>query len=122
MPEHLTAEVQALRVGEAAIVALPGEVFVELGLAIKAASPARPTAVVGLANGYLGYIPDLAGFAQGGYETWAARSASVGPGAGEALVTAANALTAQLFADGEAGARADGDDTREGQRGGNQRN
>ncbi len=97
LPEQLPAEVQALRVGDLAIVGLPGEIFVELGLAIKAASSAPSTAVVGLANGYLGYVPDRAGYEQGGYETWAARSSAVEPGTGEALVAAANSLTAELF-------------------------
>ncbi|HEY8742965.1 MAG TPA: hypothetical protein VIU62_07700 [Chloroflexota bacterium] len=97
LPASLPAEVQALRVGDIGIVGLPGEAFVELGLAIKAASPALHTAVVGLANGYLGYVPDIQGFDQGGYETWAARSQAVERGTGEALVAAANALTTELF-------------------------
>jgi hypothetical protein len=97
LPAFLPAEVQVLRVGDVAIVSLPGEIFVELGLAIKAASPAPRTAVVGLANGYLGYVPDAQGFDQGGYETWAARSQAVERGAGEALVATANSLTKELF-------------------------
>ncbi|MGI8912350.1 MAG: hypothetical protein ACR2JY_00935 [Chloroflexota bacterium] len=97
LPADLPAEVQAFRVGDVAIVSLPGEIFVELGLAIKAASPAPRTAVVGLANGYLGYVPDAPGFDAGGYETWAARSQAVERGAGEALVATANSLTKELF-------------------------
>ena len=99
LPASLPAEVQALRLGDVAIVGLPGEIFVELGLAIKAASPAPHTAVVGLANGYLGYVPDEPAYEQGGYETWAARSQAVERGTGEALVATANDLTKELFAD-----------------------
>lgn len=97
MPEELPAEVQVLRVGDAALVGLPGEIFVELGLALKASSPAACTAVVGLANGYLGYVPDEAAFEQGGYETWAARSAAVERGTGEALVKVAADLLRALW-------------------------
>src|SRR5213075_1112049 len=44
-------EVQAFRLDrDTAIVAIPGEVFVELGLAIKKASPFRTTLVIELAN------------------------------------------------------------------------
>jgi hypothetical protein len=49
-------------------VALPGEVFVELGLAVKKASPFRYTLIAELANGPVGYVPDRAAEAQGNYE------------------------------------------------------
>ena len=75
LPEQLTAPVQVIRLGEAAIVALPGEVFMETGMNIKAASNASPTFLVSLANGYIGYIcTDKALTQEGGYETWAAMS------------------------------------------------
>ena len=75
LPEHLSAPIQVLRLGEAAIVALPGEVFVETGMDIKAASDAAPLFIVSLANGYIGYIcTDEALTQEGGYETWAAMS------------------------------------------------
>ncbi len=75
LPEQMTAPVQVLRLGEAAIVALPGEVFVETGLNIKSKSDTKPLFLVSLANGYIGYIcTDEALTQQGGYETWAAMS------------------------------------------------
>lgn len=89
MPEDSTAEVQVMRIGPLGLVALPGEIFVEFGLAIKAAAPFANVAVVSLANGDLGYVPTEEAFAQGGYETWTARSAWVAPGTGERLVDAA---------------------------------
>lgn len=100
LPATLPAPVQALRVNDLAIVGLPGEIFVELGLAVKEASPGTRTAVVSLANGYLGYVPDDPGYEQGGYETWAARSAAVERGTGETLVATANGLTAAVFGAG----------------------
>jgi hypothetical protein len=52
-----TCEIQALRIGDAAIVALPLEVFVETGLAIKDASAAPLTVISSMSNGALGYLP-----------------------------------------------------------------
>ena len=75
LPAQMSAPVQVIRLGEAAIVALPGEVFVETGMNIKSKSGANPTFLVSLANGYIGYIcTDKALTQEGGYETWAAKS------------------------------------------------
>jgi len=75
LPTQMTAPVQVIRLGEAAIVALPGEVFVETGMNIKSKADANPTFLVSLANGYIGYIcTDKALLEEGGYETWAAKS------------------------------------------------
>jgi len=86
LPGTMTAPVQALGIGEAAILALPGEIFVEIGLSIKAQSSASPLFLVGLANGYIGYVgTDEALTEQGGYETWAATSALGGVGTAPAM-------------------------------------
>jgi hypothetical protein len=61
-------EVHAFRLGDAVLMGLPGEAFVEIGLAIKAASPVPHTFVLGTTNGDVGYIPTAAAFAEGGYE------------------------------------------------------
>ena len=47
---------------------LPGEIFVELGLAIKQDSPFPRTIIAELANGAIGYIPARRAYAQGNYE------------------------------------------------------
>ncbi len=53
---YTPAEVQVFRVGDTCLVGLPGELFVEYGLAIKARAPRRAF-VISLANGDLqGYI------------------------------------------------------------------
>ncbi|NPV48124.1 MAG: hypothetical protein HPY69_14310 [Armatimonadetes bacterium] len=64
----LSYEVQALRLGSAAIVGLPGEPFVEGQLAIKLGSPAYPTYVAHAATQYVGYIPTAAALQRGGHE------------------------------------------------------
>ena len=98
LPSRMTAQVQAFRLGDAAIVALPGEVFVESGLGIKTRASASPVFVVSLANGYIGYIcTDRALSEEGGYETWAANSSLGGVGTAPAMETLADDLLAQLF-------------------------
>jgi len=73
-----------------AIVYLPGEVFVELGLAIKQASPFRTTMVVELSNSVETiYIPNRAAYAGGSYEV---TNSTTQPGSGEQLVETAITL------------------------------
>jgi hypothetical protein len=87
-------EVQVIALGEqVAWISLPGEIFVELGLAIKKASPFRYTLIAELANGSIGYIPDKPAYAQGNYEVVSARCAE---GSGEMLVEAAIRLLNEL--------------------------
>jgi hypothetical protein len=82
------AEVMVVRLGEIAVVGLPGEVFCELGLAIRQASPAPHTFVVELANDAIGYLPPRRAFADGGYEVTPG-STGYEPGAAERLVASA---------------------------------
>jgi len=96
--DKLPLEVQAIRLSaDAAVVTLPGEVFVELGLAIKRASPFRTTLVIELANDNPAYIPTKKAFAEGSYETVNSR---VVPGSGEEMAEAAIRLLRHLSADG----------------------
>jgi hypothetical protein len=53
---------------------VPCETFGSTGLAIKKASPFPLTMVIGLANGYHGYLPPPDQFPLGGYTTWRART------------------------------------------------
>ncbi|MCU0521194.1 MAG: neutral/alkaline non-lysosomal ceramidase N-terminal domain-containing protein, partial [Anaerolineae bacterium] len=67
LARYTPAEVQVLRVGDTFLVGLPGELFVEYGLAIKSRAGARAH-VISLANGELqGYIttPDAEGYEAG---------------------------------------------------------
>jgi len=64
----LPYEIQALRIGDGAIVGLPGEVFVAYQQQIKACSPFPHTSVLAYANGNPGYVPTAEAFPQGGYE------------------------------------------------------
>jgi len=74
-----TAELklQAVRIGDLGITALPNEVYAITGLKLKAQSPLQPTFNIGLANGAEGYIPPPEQHQLGGYTTWAARTAGL---------------------------------------------
>lgn len=61
-------EVQALRIGDAAVVALEGEVFVEFAHNIRSASSFPMTLVLAYSNGCIGYVPTASAYADGGYE------------------------------------------------------
>lgn len=84
---RLPEEVQVFRLdADTAIVTLPHEVFVELGIAIKASSPFRTTIVVSLANDTDFYVPTRRAFEEGHYEP---TTCPLEPGCGELLVKTA---------------------------------
>ncbi len=85
LPPTKETIVQAIRIGDLGIGTTPCETFVETGLAIKEASPLKPTFVISLANDYAGYLPTAEHHRLGGYETWRARSSYLAPDA-EAMV------------------------------------
>jgi hypothetical protein len=90
------AEVQVVALGrEAAWIGLPGEIFVELGRSIQLRSPFRHTVVVSLANGNLGYVPDLRAYPQGAYEV---NSSRLAPGGGEKMADVAVRLLLEMHA------------------------
>ena len=93
--EHLPVEVQAIGLGdEVGIVCLPGEIFVDLGLAIKQASPFKTTLVIELSNAVeTMYVPTRAAYAGGSYEV---TNSAVDPGSGEMLVEAALRLLREM--------------------------
>jgi neutral ceramidase len=95
--QPLEVEVQVIALGrDLAWVSLPGEIFVELGLAIKAASPFKHTIIAELANGSIGYIPTSRAYDEGNYEPMSARCAK---GSGEMLVESATRMLRELHAE-----------------------
>ena len=89
--ETIPVEVNVITIGrDFAIVCLPGEVFVELGLAIKQGSPFTTTMVVELSNCVeTVYVPNRAAYAGGSYEV---TNSALRPGGGEILVETALSL------------------------------
>ena len=69
-PDSVSVVLQAFRIGDLAVTAIPFETFTETGLAIKAASPFKATFTIELANGGYGYLPTPRQHELGGYETW----------------------------------------------------
>jgi len=67
-------KLQAIRIGDLGIAAIPCEVYGSTGLAIKAASPMQTTMNISLANGCEGYIAPPEQHKLGGYTTWRART------------------------------------------------
>ncbi|MFQ6097503.1 MAG: hypothetical protein ACE5O2_07205 [Armatimonadota bacterium] len=88
--------ISAMAINDLALVGLPGEVFVELGLEIKQQSPFEHTATVELANDYVGYVPTPRAFEEGSYETELARSSRLVPEAGPAMVAEALRLLGEI--------------------------
>jgi hypothetical protein len=76
-PEHIEIELQAVRLGPLAILAVPAEVFTLHGFAIKQRSPYRRTIVVSCANDFIGYIPRPQDYDDPGYGGHAAVRAPV---------------------------------------------
>ncbi|MER7444512.1 hypothetical protein [Micromonospora avicenniae] len=84
--EPYVIDVEAVDLDGVTIVAIPGELFLELGETIRSAAPdqGRNLVVLGYANGYLGYLPTRD--TQPCYETYASPVTS---GSGETVVQAA---------------------------------
>jgi hypothetical protein len=93
----LQDEVQVIQLGQdVALVTLPHEVFVELGLELKRRSPYRQTLVLSLANDIDFYAPTRKAIAVGSYEV---TTSSYQPGGGELLVDGAVRVLAELRKD-----------------------
>lgn len=78
------ARLGALRLGDLAMVFLPGEIFSQTALDIEANSPFKKNIIVGFAESSIGYIPPEKIFREGGYE--------IGPGAWSYLQEKAEVL------------------------------
>jgi len=92
-------EIQVFRVGDAALVSLPGEPFVEGQLEIKTKSPAAIVCVAHMSTQYVGYIPTRDGAARGGHEAndvytyWA----KFEPGSLDVIVKNVKEMIGELF-------------------------
>lgn len=83
---YMPAEVTAFSLrGDGVSVGLvsePAELFCEYGMRARKQSPFTTTLVLGLANGFIGYVPTPNVYTEGGYES---EATNVAPGAGDQL-------------------------------------
>lgn len=69
LADQAVGDLQAVRLGdELALLGVPGELFSEIGVQLKAASPAALTCVCAYTNATLGYLPSRRAIDEGGYE------------------------------------------------------
>ncbi|MEX2568888.1 MAG: hypothetical protein WD431_23295 [Cyclobacteriaceae bacterium] len=69
-PDEINVIIQAFKIGNLGIGAIPFETFAETGLEIKDKSPFDKTFTISIANGSYGYLPTPQQHELGGYETW----------------------------------------------------
>jgi hypothetical protein len=94
--EEFRTWVQAIVLGDVALVGVPAEFFTTLGQEIKRRSPYRYTYVFELANDYIGYVPDDAAYDLGGYQVWTGLHSFLERGSGERIVDSAVGLLNRL--------------------------
>jgi len=105
LPKESLGEIWAARLGDCAVVGTPGEIFGEIGAAVRAASPAPVTIFAGYSNGVLGYIATPEEYPHGGYEPAVAQRgyahpAPFSPDVAGIIRDTALELLAQLFPEG----------------------
>lgn len=92
-PEFFELGFTGIRLGEVAMVGIPGEPFTEISMKIKATEGWGLILVCELVNGHCGYFPVQSAYDEGGYE---ARSSKFKAGVGERIIEGAKALLKEM--------------------------
>ena len=92
--DHVTTEIQVLRLGDIYILGLPGEVLVEVGLEIKKRAGLENLFIVTLSNDTIGYVCHGGAYEEGGYEP--GTGTNLAKGAGEIMIKEALELIDQI--------------------------
>jgi neutral ceramidase len=79
-------ELQLLQIGNALLLGLPAEPFVEIGLSLRTMGRPKHLLPVGAANGMVGYLPTAPAFLRGGYETTVGPTSRLGDSAESQLM------------------------------------
>ena len=85
-PDNFNLTLSAIRLGDVALIGIPGEPFSVVGTEIKARAGYKlvmPTCITG---GYQGYFPSIDAYREGGYES---RSSLFAPGVAERIIDGA---------------------------------
>lgn len=91
--EKIEMEIRILEINERYIVYIPGELFTNLGIALKNKCGGSNVLISCYSNGYYGYIPDIEAYSQDGYETLSSKFAA---GEGEKLIDQIVCLIASM--------------------------
>jgi len=95
--QERTTWIQAIRIGDVALVGVPAEFFTSLGVDLKRRSPLRHTLIAELSNDWIGYLPDREAHELGGYQVWTGFHSYAEPGTGERLVDQAVQMLQELL-------------------------
>jgi neutral ceramidase len=101
LPATRELKLQAIRIGDFGIAAIPCEVYGQTGLEIKNCSPLKPAMNISLANGCEGYLPPPEQFSLGGYTTWRARTSCLEVEAEPKIVAAVLGLLEKVTSSSE---------------------
>ncbi len=92
-PESFMFNLTGLKIGDVALLGIPGEPFTEIGVKIKEAEGWKMILPCGLTNGYEGYFPVKSAYDEGGYE---ARTSPFKPGVAEKIIEGGKELLGEL--------------------------
>ena len=92
-PEYIDLTLTGVRIGNVALVGIPGEPFTDVGVGIKEAEGWDLILPCGLTNGYEGYFPTQSAFDEGGYE---ARTSRYKEGVAERIIAGGKELLAMM--------------------------
>ncbi len=93
-PRNYELPLQVFKFANIAFAAIPGEPFVEIGLALKKIPRYDLIFPVALANGYFGYIPLKQNFGRGGYEVRPGAASWLSTGTADRILSAFRSLLA----------------------------
>ena len=92
-PEYIDLTLTGVRLGNIALMGIPGEPFTDIGVEIKKAEGWDLILPCALANGYEGYFPMQSAFDEGGYE---ARTSRYKAGVAERIIAGAKELLEEI--------------------------
>ncbi len=91
--DNFDVEITGVKLGDVALIGLPGEPFTEIGVKIKENEGWRLIMPCSLTNGDMGYFPVQSAYDEGGYE---AKTSPYKAGIAEKLINGAGKLLAEL--------------------------
>ncbi len=92
-PSEFELNLSGVKIGNVAMIGIPGEPFTDIGVGIKKTEGWSMIMPCGLTNGYRGYFPMDSAYAEGGYE---ARTSPFKAGVAEKIIDGGKALLDEL--------------------------